>query len=227
MLGLFLSLNRGPNPSLNKAHVSWWISPRLSAASPCNWLSQSPSTISWSDSQRHIQLAHFVRLAKLYGILADAAGSPAFTHNLLLTCYRFKPRRPFLRSLKRKVPAAFPIDTYGSAISYNRNFGANPFTLLWPVNSPVYASQHLFCISASACCARLGSRLLVKLCRDGHFSPLNCARLAARVSFRQGGKSSNLFLISIWISNICIKIHTNAHIKILFIVIQCKNISLK
>ncbi len=132
-------------------------------------------------------LTYFVRLAKLYGILADAAGSPTFTHNLLLTCYRFKPRRPFLCSLKRKVPAAFPMPTYGSAISYDRNFGTNPFTLLWPVNSPVYASQHLFCISASACCARLGSRLRVKLYRGGHFSPLNCARLAARVSFRRDG----------------------------------------
>ena len=71
--------------------------------------------------------AYFVRLAKLYGILANDAGPPAFLINLLLTCCRFKPRRPYHHLPNRGVHSAFPTVTWRPAISHNRNFGANPF----------------------------------------------------------------------------------------------------
>ena len=73
------------------------------------------------------RLTCFVRLVKLYGVHANDAGPPAFTSNLLLTCCRFKPRRPYHHLPNRGVHSAFPTDTCGSAISNNRNFGANPF----------------------------------------------------------------------------------------------------
>jgi hypothetical protein len=63
------------------------------AASPCGWLSQPRSTISQSDCRRVIGPFSPFGLGGPYKPSLEPDGSPLFTWNLSMACWRYEPRK--------------------------------------------------------------------------------------------------------------------------------------
>ena len=112
------------------------------AASPCGWLSQPRSTISQSDCRRVIGPFLPFGLGGPYKLSLEPDGSPLFTWNLLMACWRYEPRKhPSTLAMTHPEIPPSPLRDRVSCF-HQCDFGAMfPFTFVPACNLPVYASQ--------------------------------------------------------------------------------------
>ena len=156
-------------------------------ASPCGRLSLPSESLSVSPTPgKSIEPSLLQGLVWLYSSLAELAGSPVFTQNLLTTCRRcsdpggITATSPCIGNRNAASPLegpgvgcpTHPID-FGAASSFHFRCGLLPF--------PVYASQCLFpsCRDGPHTAQNFGSRLLAKLCRGDYLKPPDFVRLTA------------------------------------------------
>jgi len=131
-------------------------------ASPCGRLSRPPSTISQYDFHSVVRPPSPWRLVGPYKLSFEPDGSPLFTSTPLVACWRYEPRE-HLRPLAKTRPL-IPPSPLSDRVGYSdhvRFRGYFPVHFIPAYNLPVYASQWPLPEHR----ARLGSRLLARLCR--------------------------------------------------------------
>ena len=133
-------------------------------ASPCGRLSRPPSTISQYDFHSVVRPSSPWRLVGPYKLSFEPDGSPLFTSTPLVACWRYEPRE-HLRPLAKTRPL-IPPSPLSDRVGYSdhvRFRGYFPVHCIPAYNLPVYASQW----PLPEHHARLGTRLLARLCRGG------------------------------------------------------------
>ena len=134
-------------------------------ASPCGRLSRPPSTISQYDFHSVVRPSSPWRLVGSYKLSFEPDGSPLFTSTPLVACWRYEPRE-HLRPLAKTRPL-IPPSPLSDRVGYSdhvRFRGYFPVHCIPAYNLPVYASQW----PLPEHHARLGTRLLARLCRGRH-----------------------------------------------------------
>ena len=134
-------------------------------ASPCGRLSRPPSTISQYDFHSVVRPSSPWRLVGPYKLSFEPDGSPLFTSTPLVACWRYEPRE-HLRPLAKTRPL-IPPSPLSDRVGYSdhvRFRGYFPVHCIPAYNLPVYASQW----PLPEHHARLGTRLLARLCRGRH-----------------------------------------------------------
>src|SRR4029434_10213581 len=130
-------------------------------ASPCGRLSRPRSTIGQSDFHPVIRP---LRLGRSYKLALEPDGSPLFTLLPLIACWRYEPRE-HLRPLAI-ARAAIPPSPLRDRVGYSDHDRFRGYV-------PVHCRSGLqppclrFATAVTGRHARLGSRLLARLCRGG------------------------------------------------------------
>src|SRR4051795_8585453 len=137
------------------------------AASPCERLSRSPSTISRSDFRPVVGPFSPWRLVGSYRLAPEPDGSPLFTSSPSVTCQRYEPRkRPGPLAVSRYRDAAFPVGGSG------RPLRSRSILLRCPAGRG-YHSVHLrsglqpFCLRFAVAVTRHHARLDTQLPGSG------------------------------------------------------------
>jgi hypothetical protein len=157
------------------------IQPPLTA-SPCNRLSRSRSTISQSDFHPIIRPFSPYRLVGSYKLALEPDGSPLFISIPLVACWRYEPRehRKPLALTRPAIPPSPERDRVGYS-DHDRFRGY--FSVHWC--SCLQPSCLRFAAAVTGRHARLGTRLLARLCRGRHLRRLSSIR------FQGATRSSN------------------------------------
>ena len=130
------------------------------AASPCSRLSRPPSTISQSDFRQAVAPSSPYRLVRSYRLAPEPDGSPLFPWDPLAACHRYESRKiPGHILAFYGIPPSPLRDKVGDSdhdrfrgyVSVHFRSGLHPPCLRFAV---AVAGHH----------ARLGTRLLVRLC---------------------------------------------------------------
>ena len=145
------------------------------AASPCERLSRSPSTINWSDFRPAIGPSLPWRLVGSYRLAPEPDGSPLFTSSPSVTCQRYEPRkRPGPLAISRYRDAAFPVEGSGRPLRSRsisglslRSLAFRPATFLSTLRSGCYQTPRKTRYAAA----------WLRLCRGRHPRRLNSTRL--------------------------------------------------
>ena len=134
-------------------------------ASPCSRLSRPQSTISQSDFHPVIRPFSPLRLGRSYRLAPEPDGSPLFTLLPLAACWRYEPRE-HLSPLALSRPAITP-SPLSDRVGYSDHVRFRGYV-------PVHCRSGLqppclrFATAVTGRHARLGSRLLARLCRGRH-----------------------------------------------------------
>jgi hypothetical protein len=152
-------------------------------ASPCGRLSRPPSTISQYDFHSVVRPSSPWRLVGPYKLSFEPDGSPLFTSTPLVACWRYEPRE-HLRPLAKTRPL-IPPSPLSDRVGYSdhvRFRGYFPVHCIPAYNLPVYASQW----PLPEHHARLGTRLLARLCRGRHRRRQTSTRLQGATLIKPG-----------------------------------------
>src|SRR6202790_5665575 len=143
-------------------------------ASPCSRLSRPRSTISQSDFHPVIRPFSPLRLGRSYRTSSETHRSPLFALLPLVTCWRYEPRE-HLRPLAI-ARAAIPPSPLRDRVGYSDHDRFRGYV-------PVHCRSGLqppclrFATAVTGRHARLGSRLLARLCRGRHRGRQTSTRL--------------------------------------------------
>src|SRR5215470_7619615 len=143
-------------------------------ASPCSRLSRPQSTISQSDFHPIIGPFSPHRLGRPYKLALEPDGSPLFPLIPLVACWRYEPRehpRP-LASARPAIPPSPLSDRVGYS-DHVRFRGYLPVHWCSGLQPPCLR----FAAAVTGRHARLGTRLLARLCRGRHLRRLSSTRL--------------------------------------------------
>src|SRR5215472_11830987 len=170
---LIFSLHRRPCPPLNGAHVAQEQFNYLTA-SLCGRLSRPRSTTSQSDF--HLIISPFSphRLGRSYKLALEPDGSPLFPLTPLVACWRYEPRehrRPL--ALARPAIPPSPLSDRVGYSDHVRFRGYHPVHWCSGLQPPCLR----FAAAVAGRHARLGTRLLARLCRRRHLRRLSSTRL--------------------------------------------------
>src|SRR5450759_1284467 len=140
------------------------------------------STVSQSDFHPVIRPFSPLRLGRSYKLALEPDGSPLFTSISLIACWRYEPRE-YLRPLAI-ARAAIPPSPLRDRVGYSDHDRFRGYV-------PVHCRSGLqppclrFAATVTGRHARLGTRLLARLCRGRHFRRLSSTR------FQGATRSSN------------------------------------
>src|SRR6266849_2046856 len=143
-------------------------------ASPCGRLSRPRSTISQYDFHPVIRPFSPLRLGRSYKLAPEPDGSLLFTLLPLVACWRYEPRE-HLRPLAI-ARAAIPPSPLSDRVGYSDHDRFRGYV-------PVHCRSGLqppclrFATAVTGRHARLGTRLLARLCRRRHLRRLSSTRL--------------------------------------------------
>src|SRR6516165_3868362 len=143
-------------------------------ASPCGRLSRPRSTISQSDFHPIISPFSPHRLGRSYKLALEPDGSPLFPLTPLVACWRYEPRehpRP-LALARPEIPPSPLSDRVGYS-DHVRFRGYLPVHWCSGLQPPCLR----FAAAVTGRHARLGTRLLARLCRRRHLRRLSSTRL--------------------------------------------------
>ena len=143
-------------------------------ASPCSRLSRPQSTISQSDFHPIISPFSPHRLGRSYKLALEPDGSPLFPLTPLVACWRYEPRE-HPRPLALARPA-IPPSPLSDRVGYSDHV---QFRGYLPVHwcSGLQPPCLRFAAAVTGRHARLGTRLLARLCRRRHLRRLSSTRL--------------------------------------------------
>ena len=164
-------------------------------ASPCGRLSRPRSTISQSDFHPIISPFSPHRLGRSYKLALEPDGSPLFPLTPLVACWRYEPRehpRP-LALARPEIPPSPLSDRVGYS-DHVRFRGYLPVHWCSGLQPPCLR----FAAAVTGRHARLGTRLLARLCRRRHLRRLSSTRLQGatligRVEDWRAGLGRSLF----------------------------------
>jgi hypothetical protein len=165
-------------------------------ASPCGRLSRPRSTISQSDFHPVFRPFSPHRLGGPYKLVPEPDGSPLFTLLPLVACWRYEP--PGVPRAAREdavFDSAFPFGRQGRLLRSRSISGLFSRSLRSGLQPPCLR----FAAAVTGRHARLGSRLLARLCRDRHLRRQTSTRLQGatptppdvRVRIRRFGRLSS------------------------------------
>jgi hypothetical protein len=143
-------------------------------ASPCGRLSRPRSTTSQSDFHPTISPFSPPRLGRTYKFALEPDGSPLFTLIPLVACWRYEPRE-HLRPLAMTRPP-IPPSPLSDRVDYSDH-------VRFRGHLPVHCRSGLqppclrFAAAVTGRHARLGTRLLARLCRGRPLGRLSSTRL--------------------------------------------------
>ena len=143
-------------------------------ASPCGRLSRPPSTISQYDFHSVVRPSSPWRFVGPYKLSFEPDGSPLFTSTPLVACWRYEPRE-HLRPLAKTRPL-IPPSPLSDRVGYSDHVRFRGYL---PVHwcSGLQPPCLRFAAAVTGRHARLGTRLLARLCRRRHLRRLSSTRL--------------------------------------------------
>ena len=134
-------------------------------ASPRSRLSRPQSTISQSDFHPVIRPFSPLRLGRSYRLAPEPDGSPLFTLLPLVACWRYRtPGAPQTARVVAACDSAFPFERQGRLLRSRSISGLYSRSLHSGLQPPCLR----FATAVTGRHARLGSRLLARLCRGRH-----------------------------------------------------------
>ena len=143
-------------------------------ASPCGRLSRPRSTISQSDFHPIISPFSPHRLGRSYKLALEPDGSPLFPLTPLVACWRYEPREhPRPLALARPAIPPSPLSDRVGYSDHVRFRGYLPVHWCSGLQPPCLR----FAAAVTGRHARLGTRLLARLCRGRHLRRLSSTRL--------------------------------------------------
>ena len=143
-------------------------------ASPCSRLSRPQSTISQSDFHPIIGPFSPHRLGRPYKLALEPDGSPLFPLTPLVACWRYEPREhPRPLALARPAIPPSPLSDRVGYSDHVRFRGYLPVHWCSGLQPPCLR----FAAAVTGRHARLGTRLLARLCRRRHLRRLSSTRL--------------------------------------------------
>ena len=143
-------------------------------ASPCGRLSRPRSTISQSDFHPIISPFSPRRLGRSYKLALEPDGSPLFPLTPLVACWRYEPREhPRPLALARPAIPPSPLSDRVGYSDHVRFRGYLPVHWCSGLQPPCLR----FAAAVTGRHARLGTRLLARLCRRRHLRRLSSTRL--------------------------------------------------
>jgi hypothetical protein len=166
-------------------------------ASPCGRLSRPPSTISQYDFHPVIRPFSPYRLGRSYKLAPEPVGSPLFTSTPLVACWRYEPRehlRPLAKTRSLIPPS--PFAGQGRLLRSRSISGLFSRSLHSGLQPPCLR----FAAAVTGRHARLGSRLLARLCRGRHLRRQTSTRLQGATRTDPYGPNSGIRLPP-WVSN--------------------------
>ena len=166
-------------------------------ASPCGRLSRPPSTISQYDFHSVVRPSSPWRLVGPYKLSFEPDGSPLFTSTPLVACWRYEPRE-HLRPLAiawTAIPPSPLRDRVGYS-DHDRFRGYVPVHCRSGLQPPCLR----FAAAVTGRHARLGSRLLARLCRGRHRRRQTSTRLQGAPRTDPYGPNSGIWLPP-WVSD--------------------------
>src|SRR5580693_4805034 len=161
----FFSLHRRPNPPFEWSPCLRRTVQLPLTASPCSRLSRPQSTISQSDFHPVIRPFSPLRLGRSYRLAPEPDGSPLFTLLPLVACWRYRtPGAPQTARVVAACDSAFPFERQGQLLRSRSISGLFSRSLHSGLQPPCLR----FAAAVTGHHARLGSRLLARLCRGRH-----------------------------------------------------------
>jgi hypothetical protein len=143
-------------------------------ASPCSRLSRPPSTVSQSDFHPVIEPFSPHRLGGSYKLALEPGGSPLFASIPLVACWRYEPRKhPMPLAMSRPVILPSPERDRVGCSDHDRFRGYVTVHCRSGLQPPCLR----FAAAVTGRHARLGSRLLARLCRGRHLRRQSSMRL--------------------------------------------------
>ena len=143
-------------------------------AFPCSRLSRPRSTISQSDFHPVIRPFSPLRLGRSYRLAPEPDGSPLFTLLPLVACWRYRtPGAPRTARVVAACDSAFPFERQGRLLRSRSISGLYSRSLHSGLQPPCLR----FATAVTGRHARLGSRLLARLCRGRHCRRQTSTRL--------------------------------------------------
>jgi len=159
---LFFSLHRRPNPPFVWSPYFLRTVQLPLTASPCGRLSRPRSTISQSDFHLVIRPFSPLRLGRSYRLVPEPDGSRLFTLLPLVACWRYRtPGAPQTARVVAACDSAFPFERQGRLLRSRSISGLYSRSLHSGLQPPCLR----FATAVTGRHARLGSRLLARLCR--------------------------------------------------------------
>src|SRR6516225_7271064 len=164
-------------------------------ASPCGRLSRPRSTTSQSDFHPIISPFSPHRLGRSYKLALEPDGSPLFPLIPLVACWRYEPREhPRPLALARPAIPPSPLSDRVGYSDHVRFRGYHPVHWCSGLQPPCLR----FAAAVTGRHARLGTRLLARLCRRRHLRRLSSTRLQGatligRVEDWRAGLGRSLF----------------------------------
>ena len=154
-------------------------------ASPCGRLSRPRSTISQSDFHPIISPFSPHRLGRSYKLALEPDGSPLFPLTPLVACWRYEPREhPRPLALARPAIPPSPLSDRVGYSDHVRFRGYLPVHWCSGLQPPCLR----FAAAVTGRHARLGTRLLARLCRRRHLRRLSSTRLQGANRVTGGGR---------------------------------------
>src|SRR5215813_2449008 len=171
---LIFSLHRRPCPPVEWSPCRPRTIQLPLTASPCSRLSRPQSTISQSDFHPIISPFSPHRLGRSYKLALEPDGSPLFPLTPLVACWRYEPREhPRPLALARPAIPPSPLSDRVGYSDHVRFRGYLPVHWCSGLQPPCLR----FAAAVTGRHARLGTRLLAKLCRRRHLRRLSSTRL--------------------------------------------------
>ena len=170
----FISLHRWPYLPFAWRPCCLRTIQRPLAASPCGRLSRPRSTTSQSDFHPIISPFSPHRLGRSYKLALEPDGSPLFPLTPLVACWRYEPREhPRPLALARPAIPPSPLSDRVGYSDHVRFRGYLPVHWCSGLQPPCLR----FAAAVAGRHARLGTRLLARLCRRRHLRRLSSTRL--------------------------------------------------
>ncbi len=156
-------------------------------ASPCSRLSRPLSITSQSDFHPVIGPFSPHRLGRSYKLALEPDGSPLFTSTPLVACWRYQPRKhPMPLAVSRPVILPSPLRNRVGCSDYVRFRGYLAVHCCSGLQPPCLR----FATAVTGRHARLGSRLLARLCRGRHLRRQSSMRLQGAIPTERGVRIS-------------------------------------
>src|SRR6202051_5196193 len=153
-------------------------------ASPRSRLSRPQSTISQTDFHPVIRPFSPLRLGRSYRLAPEPDGSPLFTLLPLVACWRYRtPGAPQTARVVAACDSAFPFERQGRLLRSRSISGLYSRSLHSGLQPPCLR----FATVVTGRHARLGSRLLARLCRGRHRRRQTSTRLQGANPVAGGG----------------------------------------
>jgi hypothetical protein len=170
-------------------------------ASPCSRLSRPQSTISQSDFHPVIRPFSPLRLGRSYRLALEPDGSPLFTLLPLVACWRYRtPGAPQTARVVAACDSAFPFERQGRLLRSRSISGLYSRSLHSGLQPPCLR----FATAVTGRHARLGSRLLARLCRGRHHRRQTSTRLQGATLIKPDVQFSRIRLSD--------RLHHKAHV---------------